>query len=74
MPELDQPVAVLFIDVERHTAYFNVLGTTRPGNHSPAFHRHQRNAQLNDAVMVVVSRKLGRKNRTNRVLNRRPVM
>ena len=32
------------------------------------------NAQLNDAVMVVVSRKLGGKYRTNRVLNPGPVV
>ena len=36
--------------------------------HTPA------NAQLYDAVMVVVSRKLGRKYRTNRVLNPGPVV
>ena len=42
--------------------HFNVLGKTQQGNTSP-------NAQLYDAVMVVVSRKLGREYRTDQVLS-----
>ena len=69
-------VAVLSIDLERHT-HFNVLGKTRPGNPSPTFHTHQRTLNfmiLIHADMVVVSRKLGRKCRTNQVLNPGPVV
>ena len=55
------------VTLEYTATYFNVLGETRPGNPSPTF-LIPANAQL-DAVMVVISRKLGRKYRTNRVLN-----
>ena len=62
-------VDVVSIDVERHTG---IMFWARPDReilpHTPA------NAQLFDAVMVVVSRKLGRKFRTNRVLNPGPVV
>ena len=49
------PVAVLSIGVEYTATHFYVLGNTRPGNHSPTFHTHQRTK--NNAVIVVVSQK-----------------
>ena len=60
------------VTLEYTATHFNVFGETRPGNPSPTFHTHQRNAQL-DAVMVVNSQKFSRKYRTNRVLNPGPV-
>ena len=54
--------------------HFNVLGQTRPGNPSPTFHTRQRTLNSMMPVMVVVSRKLGRKNCTNLVLNPGPVV
>ena len=64
-----RPVAVLSIDVERHTGIPILLSWVRSFPdlpHTPA------NAQLYDAVMV--SRKLSRKYRTNRILNPGPVV
>ena len=58
------------VTLEYTTTHFNVLGKTRPGNPSPTFHTHQPNGD----VMVVVSRKLSRKYRANRVLNPGPVV
>ena len=57
------------VTLEYTATHFNVLGETRPTDlpHTPA------NAQL-DAVIVVNSRKLSRKYRTNRVLNPGPVV
>ena len=73
----NQSVAVLSIDVKRHTGIhsypFQCLGWDLTGKsfrdlpHTPA------NAQF-DAVMVVNSRKLSRKYRTNRVSNPGPVV
>ena len=60
------------VTLEYTATHFNVLGEARPGNPSPTFHTPA-NAQL-DAVMVVNSRKLSRKYRTNRVLNPGPVV
>ena len=60
------------VTLEYTATHFNVLGETRPGNPSPTFHTPA-NVQL-DAVMVVNSRKLSRKYRTNRVLNPGPVV
>ena len=60
------------VTLEYTATYFNVFGKTRLGNPSLTFHTH--NAQLYGAVMVVVSQKLGRKYRTNRVLNLGPVV
>ena len=58
-----RPVAVLSIDMERHTGihnyHFNVLGQTRSGNPSLTFHTHPSEAYY--AARVVVSQKLGRK-------------
>ena len=62
-----------YVTLEYTATHFNVLGETRPGNPSPTFHTHQRNAQL-DAVTVVNSRKLSREYRTNWVLNPGPVV
>ena len=56
------------VTLEYTASHFNVLGKTRPGYPSLTFHTHQQT--LYDAVMVVVSGKLGRKYRTNRVLVR----
>ena len=61
------------VTLEYTATHVIVLGGTRPGNASPTFHIHQRTPQL-DAVMVVNSRKLSRKFRTNRVLNPGPVV
>ena len=55
------------VTLEYTATHFNVLGKIRSGNPSPNFHTPA-NAQLYTG-MVVVSRKLGRKYRTNRVLN-----
>ena len=59
-----RPIVVLFIDVKRHTGIHNYqfpcLGSDTTG-------------KLYDDVMVVVSRKLAKKYRTNRVLNPRTV-
>ena len=64
------------VTLEYTATHFIVLGQTRLGNpslislvpHTPV------NAQLYDTDMVVVSRKLCRKYRTNRVLNAEPVV
>ena len=61
---------MLNVTLEYTTTHFNVLGQTQPGNPSPTSHTHQRTLNsIMHAVMVVFSRKLSRKNRTNRVLN-----
>ena len=57
------------VTLEYTATHFNVLGETRPGNPSPTFHTHQRTLNL-----MVNSRKLSRKYRTNRVLNPGPVV
>ena len=63
------------VTLEYATTHFNVVGQTRPGNPSPTFHTHiPANAQLYDAVTVVVRHELGRKYRTNRFLNPGPVV
>ena len=50
------------VTLEYTTTHFNFLGETRPGNPSPTFHINTpATAQFYDAVMVVVSQKLGRK-------------
>ena len=49
------------ITLDYTITHFNVLGQTRPGNPFPTFHTHQRTHNLNNAFMVVVSQKLGRK-------------
>ena len=56
------------VTLEYTATHFNVLGQTRPGNTSLTFHTPA-NPQLCDTDMVVVSWKLGRNYRTNRVLN-----
>ena len=53
------------VTLEYTATHFNVFCNTRLGDPSPIFHTST-NAQLYDAV--VVSRKLGRKYRTKRVL------
>ena len=60
--------------LEYTATHFNVLGQSRPGNPSPTLPHTAANAQLYDAVMVIASRKLGRKFRTNWVLNLGPVV
>ena len=57
------------IALEYTATHFNVLGETRPGNPSTTFHTHQRTLNL-----VVNSRKLSRKYRTNQVSNPGPVV
>ena len=59
--------------MEYTATHFNVLGKTRRGNPSPTFHTHT-SERSTSSVMVVVSRKLGRKYRTHRVLNTGPVV
>ena len=54
------------VTLEYTATYFTVLGETRPGNPSATFRTHQQ--------MVVISRKLGRKNCTNWVLNKGPLV
>ena len=57
------------ITLEYTTTHFNVLGKSFPNlPHTPA------NAQLYDTNMVVASRELGIKYRTNRVLNLLPML
>ena len=57
-----RPVVVLSIDVERHTGiHFNVLEQTPTRKSFPNLPHIPAIAQLYDAVMVVVSQKLGRK-------------
>ena len=74
-----RPVAVLSIDVKlhsgRHSYPFECLGRDSTGKSFPDLpHVHTpANAQL-DAVMMVISRELGRKYRTNLVLNPGPVV
>ena len=46
------------VTLEYTTTHSYVMGQTRPGNTSPTFHTH---SQPNDADMMVVSQKLGRK-------------
>ena len=61
---------MLNVTLEYTDTHLNILGETRSGNpsiHTPA------NPQP-DAIMVVISRALGRKYRTNRLLNPVPVM
>ena len=53
--------------------HFNDLGNST-GKSFPDLPHRPANVQIYDAVMVVVSRKLGRKYRTNRVLNPGPVV
>ena len=48
------------VTLEYTNTYFNVWDQTQLGNPSPTFHTHQRTLNF-DAVMVVVSQKLGRK-------------
>ena len=59
------------VTLEYTATHFNILGKTRPGNPSPTFHT---NVQLYDSGMVVASWELGRKYRTNQVLNSQPVV
>ena len=75
-----RPVVVLSIDVKRHIGIhndpFQCLGSDPIEKSSLDLPHTPATAQPYDAVMVVVSRKLGRKyhNYTNRVLNPRPVV
>ena len=59
------------VTLEYTATHFNVLGKTRPEYPSPTFHTHRRTL---NSVMMVASRKLCRKYRTNRVLNAGPVL
>ena len=61
------------VTLEFTATHFKVLGKTRPGNPFPTFHTYHRSLNLY-TDMVVVSRKLGRKYFTNRVLNPGPVV
>ena len=49
------------VPLEYTTIHFNVLSKTRPGKASSTFHTLPANAQLYNTVMLVASRKLGRK-------------
>ena len=61
------------VTLEYTATHFNVLGETWPGKSFPNLPHTPANAQI-DAVMVVNSRKLSRKYRTNRVLDPGPVV
>ena len=64
------------VTLESTTTHLNVLGQTLSsiGISFPDLPHTPGNAQLNDAFNLVVSQKLGRKFRTNRVLNPGPVV
>ena len=51
------------VTLEYTATHFNVLGESRPGNPSATFHKQQQ--MLNLMLLVVNSRKLSRKYRTN---------
>ena len=58
------------VKLEYTATHFNIFGIKDPtGKSFPDLPHTPANAQLYDAVMVVVSWKLGRKYRTNRVLD-----
>ena len=57
------------VTLEYTATHFNVLGETQPGNPSRPSTHTPANVQFYDAVVVEVSRKLGRKYNTYRVLN-----
>ena len=74
----DRPIAVLSIDVQRHTGIhsypFRCLGSDPIRKSVPDLPHTPATAQLYGAVMVVVSQKLGRKYCTNQVLNPGPLV
>ena len=59
------------VTLEYTSTHFNVLGQTRPENPTPTLHTHHWTLNY---MMVLVSRKLGRKYRNNRVLNPCPMV